>query len=149
MSSNFEPLLITNLLKWMSPFAIQILRTVKPFPYPFLLSPNYSVLHLVGLIHLNKNLKNLWYNSIIALAPSSVRSKLALLRSYLTGYVLQLISHLSLEDNNYEIAVSLLIKEFLDVSFIINEIFKQVKATTPKYDFTEVRVENFLQAGLF
>lgn len=54
----------------------------------------------------------------------SGKSKLALLKGYLSDYALQLVSHLTLEDENFNVAVDLLTKEFLDIPFIINEIFK-------------------------
>ena len=58
--------------------------------------------------------------------------KLALLRSHLTGYELQLVSHLSLEGENYDIVISMLNKEFLDIPFIISEMFKQILNTLLK-----------------
>ena len=42
------------------------------------------------------------------------------------------MSHLSLEDENFEVAIDLLKKEFLDIPFIIDKIFKQLLG--PKYD---------------
>lgn len=54
------------------------------------------------------------------------KAKLAFLRTYLTSYPLQLISRLTLEENIYDVAVSQLSKEDLDVHFIIHEIIKPV-----------------------
>lgn len=64
---------------------------------------------------------------------NSNKAKLPLLKSYLAGYTLQLISHLTLEEGNYEMAISLLTKEFWDVPFIFHEIVKQI-LTSSKYD---------------
>ena len=75
---------------------------------------------------------------------NSNKSRLALLKGYLTSYALQLVSHLILVDGNYKVAVSLLTIEFLDVPFIINEIFKQVTTTSPKYDPDFVSVKQYL-----
>ena len=36
------------------------------------------------------------------------------------------MSHLSLEDENFEVAIDLLKKEFLDIPFIIDEMFNQL-----------------------
>ena len=65
------------------------------------------------------------------------RAKLAILKSCLIRYAL----HLSLEDGNFNVAVDLLTKEFLYVLHIVNEIFKQILTTQPKYDeeFTNVK----------
>lgn len=54
---------------------------------------------------------------------NSEKAKLSLLKGFLTGYASQLISLLSLEDN-YVIGINLLKREFLDIPFIIDEIFK-------------------------
>ena len=59
----------------------------------------------------------------------SDRPKLAILKSYLTVYALQLVSHLTLEDGNFNVAIDLLTKEFLDVSHIVNEISEQILTT--------------------
>lgn len=73
----------------------------------------------------------------------SGRAKLALLKGYLSDYALQLVSHLTLEDGNYDVAVDLLTKEFLDVPFIISEIFKQIISTS-QYDPEFVAVKRYL-----
>ena len=60
---------------------------------------------------------------------SSVRSdaeKLHVLKSYLSGYPAQLISHLSICDVNYQVALNLLKKDFLDVRFIQSKIFDEL-----------------------
>lgn len=61
------------------------------------------------------------------------------------------MSHLSLEDENLEVAINLLRKEFLDIPLIIDEIFKQLLGSTPKYDPEFVNIKSFLseiKAGL-
>ena len=50
---------------------------------------------------------------------------MSLLKNYLTGYAAQLISHLTLEEANYEVARKLLTEEFLGIPLIVDEIFKQ------------------------
>ena len=71
--------------------------------------------------------------------PGSV--KLTYLRSYLTDYALKIISHLTINDSNYDIAIKLLKDEFLDEEFITDEFLKQLCNETPKYDteFNNVR----------
>ena len=56
------------------------------------------------------------------------------LRSYLTGYAYKIISHLSIRDDNYEVALSLLKDEFLGTEFIVDEYFRQRVNNAPKYD---------------
>ena len=77
-------------------------------------------------------------------AVHSKKAKLSLLKSFLTGYASQLVAHLSLEDENFEVAVNLLRKEFLDIPLIIDEIFKQLLSSSPKYDPEFVSVKSFL-----
>ena len=71
--------------------------------------------------------------------PGSV--KLTYLRSYLTDYALKIITHLTINDSNYDIAINLLKEEFLDEDFITDEFLKQLCNETPKYDpdFNNVR----------
>ena len=60
--------------------------------------------------------------------------KLTLLKSYLSDFALQLISHLTLESYNYSVAIDLLKREFLNENLIINAIFNQIISYKPKYD---------------
>ena len=53
-------------------------------------------------------------------------AKLAYLRSCLSDFALQIISHLTVTEDNYDVAINLLNDEFLDEEFIIDEIFKQI-----------------------
>ena len=54
------------------------------------------------------------------------------------------MSYLSLEDEYFEVAIDLLKKEFLDIPFIIDEIFKQLLGSSPKYDPEFVSIKSFL-----
>ena len=75
---------------------------------------------------------------------SSDKAKLSLLKSYLTGYAAQLISYLTLEEANYEVAMKLLTEEFLDIPLIVDEIFKQLLDTSSKYDANFINRKQFL-----
>ena len=48
-------------------------------------------------------------------------NKLIYLHSYLSGYALKIISHLSVTYGNYDVAFSLLKEEFLDILYIVDE----------------------------
>ena len=74
----------------------------------------------------------------------STRTKLSLLKGYLTGYASQIISHQTLEDENLDEALELLKEEFLDISFIIDEIYKQIINTSPKLDTNHNNVKQYL-----
>ena len=50
-------------------------------------------------------------------------AKLTYLRSYLTGYAYKIISHLSITNDNFDIAITLLKDELLDTEFIADEYF--------------------------
>ena len=76
-----------------------------------------------------KNFLAQFYNCVSSV--SSDKAKLSLLKSYLTGYAAQLISHLTLEEANYEVAIKLLTEEFLDIPLIVDEIFKQLLDASP------------------
>ena len=74
---------------------------------------------------------------------SSDKAKLSLLKSYLTGCAAQLISHLTLEEANYEVAIKLL-TEFLEILLVVDEIFKQLLDASPKFDANFINVKQFL-----
>lgn len=74
-----------------------------------------------------KNVMAQFENCIIHIA--SKRIKLQLLKSfYLTGH-----NHmrLTINDENYDVAIVLLNENFLDKQFIINEIFHRINERTP------------------
>ena len=79
---------------------------------------------------------------------SSDKAKLSLLKSYLTGYAAQLISHLTLEEANHEVAIKLFTEEFLDIPLIVDEMFKQLLDASPKYDANFTNGKQFLCADL-
>ena len=58
--------------------------------------------------------------------------------------MLLLVSHLTLEDENFNVAIDLLNNEFLDVLHIVNEIFKKILTTQLKYDNKFVNVKQYL-----
>lgn len=66
----------------------------------------------------------------------SKSAKLSYLIGYLRGYALCIIKHLAISDDNYDIAVTLLIEEFLDKPFLIDEGLKKVLNISPKFDVT-------------
>ena len=59
---------------------------------------------------------------------------LTYLHSYLSGYALKIISHLSVTNDNYDVAFSLLKEEFLDIPYIGDESFKTVLSSSPSFD---------------
>ena len=73
-------------------------------------------------------------NCVDACGKLSDANKLTYLRSYVTGYAFNVISHLSISDDNYTVALKLLKDEFLDIPFIIDESFKTLIASSPKFD---------------
>ena len=69
---------------------------------------------------------------------------MSLLKGYLTTYASQIISHQTIEDQNFDVALKLLKEEFLDISFIIDEIYKQIINTSPKFDTNYNYVKQYL-----
>ena len=88
-----------------------------------------------------KNFMTQFNNCVDANGKLSGSVKLTYLRSYLTDYALKIISHLTINDDNYDIALKLLKEEFLDEDYIADEFFKQLCNNAPKYDpeFNNVR----------
>ena len=67
------------------------------------------------------------FDNLIGCKNSLTNSaKLQYLKSYLRGNAYRLIKHLSNSDENYEIALALLKKEFLDEARMINDIFLKI-----------------------
>ena len=70
-------------------------------------------------------------------------SKLAYLVGYLRDYALTVIRHLAINDD-YQVAIKLLEKEFANKQLIIDETIKNIMKATPSYnndpDYTSVKV---------
>ena len=58
--------------------------------------------------------------------------KFTYLRSYLRGYAFKVISHLAVTDANYNVALDILEREFLNKEFIIDELFAKLLSFKPK-----------------
>ena len=70
--------------------------------------------------------------------------KLTLLKSNLSDYDLQIISHLTLESCNYSIDIGLLKIELLNGNLIINAIFNKILSYKPEYDDEYFSISQFL-----
>ena len=64
----------------------------------------------------------------------SKSTKLAYLIGYLRDYALSIIKHLSITDDNYELAIDMLRKEFLDEEFIVDETYKNILKAFPSFN---------------
>ena len=60
--------------------------------------------------------------------------KFTYLRSYLRGYASKVIQHLLINDENYSVAIELLESEFLDRRFLVDEFFRKLLDSQPKFD---------------
>ena len=81
-----------------------------------------------------KNFLTQFSNCIDACCTLFNANKLTYLRSYLSGYALKIITHLSVTDDNYDVAFSLLKEEFLDIPYIVDESFKTLLSSSPSVD---------------
>ena len=81
------------------------------------------------------NFKQQFDNVIGSKKHFSNSAKLSYLISYLKGYALKQVSHLSISDDNYVIAWKLLDDEFLDKPFIIDETLKNILNAAPSNDY--------------
>ena len=91
-----------------------------------------------------KNFLLQFNNCIDACGQLTGSSKLTYLRSYLSGFAFRVISHLSISDANYDVAIKLLKDEFLDEAFIVDETFMQLLSRVPKYDPTFLDVRTYI-----
>ena len=64
----------------------------------------------------------------------NVSGQLTYLRGYLKGYGFRVISHLSVSDDNYSVALKLLKEEFLDEEYFIDKTFKLLISKSPNLD---------------
>ena len=79
----------------------------------------------------------LQFNNVIDSKSSlSNSAKLSYFRGYLKGYALNIISHLEISDNNYDVTINLLKQEFLDIPRIKSQIFSKLLTSSPKFDLT-------------
>ena len=81
-----------------------------------------------------KNFVTQFSNCIDACGTLSDANKLTYLRSYLSSYALKIITHLSVTDDNYDVAYFLLKEEFLDIPYIVDESFKTLLSSSPSFD---------------
>ena len=81
-----------------------------------------------------KNFLTQFSNCIDACGTLSNANKLTYLRSFFSGYALKITSHLSVTDDNYDVAFSLLKEEFLDIPYIVDESFKTLLSSSPSFD---------------
>lgn len=63
-------------------------------------------------------------------------------KNHLKGYAQRIISHLFISDLNFDIAVDILKKEFLDRDYIVNSIFKSISdaKVLKEYDLNSVKI---------
>jgi len=61
-------------------------------------------------------------------------SKFTYLRSYLRGYALKIVQHLTVTGENYSVALKLLENEFLNKEEIVNGLFKKLLSLSPVSD---------------
>ena len=84
----------------------------------------------------------------------SKSTKLAYLVGYLRDYALSIVKPLSISDDNYEVAIQMLKREFLDQKFIIDETYLNILKASPSFsndpDFLSVKTYlNEIRAYLY
>ena len=85
------------------------------------------------------------FQDVVGLRKNLASStKFSYLKGYLRGYALKVIQHLSVTDQNYEIAVALLKDEFLNIDSLTDTLFKRLLETKPKYDVTYLETKMYL-----
>ena len=85
------------------------------------------------------------FNNVIGLRDNLTASvKFTYLKSYLRGYASKLVEHLSIADENYPIALTLLKDEFLNQNCLVDDLFKKLLSIKPKYDPTYGETKLFI-----
>ena len=76
------------------------------------------------------------FNNVIASRKNlSDATKQTYLYGYLRDYALKVVKHLPISDDNYKLALTMLKGEFLDVSYITDETFKNILKAAPSMEF--------------
>ena len=76
------------------------------------------------------------FNNVIASRKNlSDSTKQTYLYGYLRDYALKVVKHLPISDDDYKLALSMLKQEFLDVSYITDETFKNILKAAPSMEF--------------
>ena len=78
---------------------------------------------------------NQFSNVIASRKNLSDSAKQTYLYGYLRDYALKVVKHLPISDGNYQLALKMLKQEFLDVSYIIDETFKNILKAAPSMEF--------------
>ena len=85
------------------------------------------------------------FNNMVGLRTTlSNSTKLTYLKNYVKGYAYKLISHLQISDVNYQIAIEVLEKEFLNKEALIDELFKTLIELKPDFDKDLMKTKVFL-----
>ena len=71
-------------------------------------------------------------------------TKLTYLKSFLKGYALKIVQNLQIIDSNYDVALELLDKEFLNKPALIDELLKKFLNLKPKYDPAYLETKTYL-----
>src|SRR5215469_81804 len=93
---------------------------------------------------------NIFYNqfmNVIGLRSEfSNPTKLSYLTSYLSDYALKIVSHLSIIDDNYLVALELLKKEFLNKNLVIAEAYDFIinNFVSNSYDLNFAKTRNYI-----
>lgn len=75
------------------------------------------------------------FGNLIGNRPNlSNSAKLTYLKSYLSGYALKIVEHLSITDPNYKVALDLLDKFFLNKGAVISQLCERLLSVDCKYD---------------
>ena len=71
-------------------------------------------------------------------------AKLTYLISYLKGYAFKVLKHLEINGDNYEIALNLLETEFLNKNGLIDDLYKRILSSFPKFDPTYAETKLYI-----
>ena len=96
-----------------------------------------------GTAQLDYHLFSTSFNDVVGNRSNiSNAVKLNYLKSYLKGYASKIINHLAIQDENQDVALSLLNSEFLDEQAIVDDLIKKLLNLNPKFykSFSETKL---------
>lgn len=119
---------------------MRLLIPVRVLSLPNLIVPNLVVKTEDKFAF--KNFLTQFQNCMVAVKCKAI--KLQYLRGYLADYALQIIQHLTITNENYDVAIQLLKEEYWDHEYIVNEILKQISENKPVLDSEFEGVKQYL-----
>ena len=85
------------------------------------------------------------FNNVIGNRPNLNKStKFTYLKTYLRGYALKVVQHLHITEENYDVALAVLDREFLDREAIVDELMHKIFSMKPEFDSSFLKTKMYI-----